>query len=82
MSCLRASSLDRNWRNYFTYTDNYFEYVLGEPGYQGCDQYIVQRLGRQEQNLLTDNDAINVYNKMHTCFRVRVEWRIGGLKYK
>lgn len=46
---------------------------MGDPDYQGRDQYIVQRLGRQEQNLLADNDAINAYSKMHAGFRVQVE---------
>jgi hypothetical protein len=41
--CLRASSLDENWGDYFTHTDNYFEYVLGDLGYQGRILYIVRR---------------------------------------
>ena len=36
-----AFSLDKNWRNYFTHIDNYFEYVLDDPGYQGRNQYII-----------------------------------------
>ena len=82
VSYLHASSLNRNWRDYFTHTNNYFEYVLGDPGYQGRDQYILRRLRRQEQNLLADNDVINAYDNMHVGFRVQVEWGMGGLKRK
>ena len=64
------------------HSDKHFEYFIGDPSYQGRDQYIVQRLGCQEQSLLVDNDVVNTYNKMPTSFRIRVEWGIGGLKCK
>jgi hypothetical protein len=35
VSILRESELDRNWRDYFTYNDNYQEFLLGDPGYLG-----------------------------------------------
>lgn len=56
--------------------------MLGDPIYQGADKCIVRRIGRHEAPENVDKEAINVFNKMHASFRVRVEWGIIGLKRK
>lgn len=64
-------SLNSNWRMCFMHIYNYFEYVLGDHGYQGMDQYIVCRLGHHKVPKNDDNNAINAFNKRHACFRLR-----------
>lgn len=64
------------------HTDEYFEYLLGDPGYIGEEQYIMRRIGQVEVPVGADLAAINAYNKMHSSCRIIVEWGIGGLKRK
>jgi hypothetical protein len=82
VSILRMSPIHQRWREHFTHTDQYFEYLLGDPGYIGTEQYIMRRLGRTELHENVDSPAIDAYNKMHAGFRIKVEWGIGGLKRK
>jgi hypothetical protein len=85
VNCLRHSDISQNWQNYFTITDDYQEYLLGDPGYMGEDAFIMRRVDRREipddadQNELS---AIDAYNKMHAGYRIQVEWGIGGMKRK
>jgi hypothetical protein len=44
--------------------------------------FIMRRVGRREISEGSDVGAIDLYNKMHAGYRVRVEWGIGGLKRK
>jgi hypothetical protein len=39
-------------------------------------------LGKHELTPRHDQNAINVYNKIHVGYKVKVEWGIGRLKYK
>ncbi|KAL3700924.1 hypothetical protein R1sor_018946 [Riccia sorocarpa] len=82
VSILRESDLYKNWRDYFQHDDDYFEYLLGDPGYVGEEQFIMRRVGQREAYEGDDQSVINQFNKMHAGFRVRVEWGIGGLKGK
>lgn len=82
VTILRHSHLFRNWRHHFTHTDEYFEYLLGDPGYLGESMFIMRRLGTHERPPDADDLAITTYNKMHAGYRVQVEWGIGGLKRK
>jgi hypothetical protein len=88
VNILRNSTLHQNWRAYFHHTDEYFEYLLGDPGYLGEDMYIMRRVGSREsiddgpaRNVIEDT-VINAFNKVHAGVRVRVEWGIGGMKRK
>lgn len=82
VNILRNSEFHKNWRDFFTVRDDYFEYLLGDPGYVGEEQYIMRRIGRLEIRENADLSAVTAYNKMHSGFRIQVEWGIGGLKQK
>lgn len=84
VNILRQSSLYRNWRQHFEHRDDYFEYLLGDPGYVGEEMFIMRRIDGREMDE-DDQDqmtAVHAYNAMHGGHRVRVEWGIGGLKRK
>ena len=44
INVLRHSDLNASWREYFTYTNSYFEYLLGDPGYQARETFIMRRV--------------------------------------
>jgi hypothetical protein len=48
VNILRHSALYRDWRAYFEHSDEYFECVLGDPGYIGEEMLIMRRVGRRE----------------------------------
>lgn len=82
VNILRQSDVYHNWRQHFVHEDDYFEYLLGDPGYIGEDHFIMRRVGTLEIAPHANMSAIIAYNKMHAGFRVQVEWGIGGLKRK
>jgi hypothetical protein len=82
VNILRHSNLYREWRDYFTHNDDYFEYVLGDPGYVGEEMFIMRRVGQRKLPEDAQMEAVDMYNRMHAGFRFRVEWGIGGLKRK
>jgi len=74
-----------NWREFFTHNDDYFEFLLGDPGYVGEEMFIMRRIGRREHNIEMNGReirAFDAFNAMHAGFRVQVEWGIGSLKCK
>ncbi|XXQ39249.1 DDE superfamily endonuclease [Plasmodiophora brassicae] len=83
VNCLRQSNLATNWREHFTHDDDeqYFEYLLGDPGYLGMEMFVMGRARDLELEGI-DNDVLRAFNKMHGGYRVRVEWGIGGVKRK
>lgn len=42
VAILRHYLLYREWRQYFTPTDDYFKYMLGDPSYKGKDMFIME----------------------------------------
>ena len=84
VTCLRRSSLYQDWRQFFEHRDDYFEYLLGDPGYVGEDMFIMRRVGRREAVAFADGDmsVIDVFNAVHAGCRVKIEWGIFGLKNK
>ncbi len=54
----------------FLHGDEYFEYLLGDPGYLGEEMFIMRRIGRCQIRLNANQDAIRAYNKMHVGYRV------------
>ena len=42
----------------------------------------MRRVAPRELEENHDETAVNAYNKIHACYRVRLEWIIGGLKQK
>jgi len=82
VNILRASDFHANWRDYFRHDDEYFEYVLGDPGYIGEEMYIMRRVDRREATADGDLSVADAFNAMHAGYRVKVEWGIGGLKPK
>lgn len=81
VTILRHSELHANWRNYFVHEDDYFQYLLGDPGYTGEDMYIMRRIGGREIDPCSEA-VIDAFNSIHAGQRVCVEWGIGGLKRK
>jgi hypothetical protein len=73
-----------NWREYFAHDDanQYFEFLLGDPGYVGADMLILRRVGSNEISQSANMEVVSVFNKMHAGRRIKVEWGIGGLKRK
>ncbi len=55
---------------------------MGKPSYLDEEMFVMHRLGGCEFAPKHDLNVINVFNKMHVNYRVRVEWGIGGLKFK
>ncbi len=82
VNIIHHSAIYQEWCEYFTHWDDYFEYLLVDPGYLGEEMFIMRRMGKQDLPLNADHGVVNVYNKMHVGFRVQVEWEIGGFKKK
>lgn len=57
------------------------EYLLGDPGYFGLDEFILRRVSGRETSS-KNNPVVAEFNKMHAGYRVQVEWGIGGMKMK
>lgn len=74
VTCLHQSKLDPYWRQYFMHTNEYFEMVLGDASYVGADMYILHRMGRMGVPFGVNLPMIDAFNKMHSSFKVRVEW--------
>ncbi len=62
------------------YTNEYFEYLLGDPSYFGGKMFIMHQFEKHKLALGHDVDEVSVFNKMHVNFKMRVEWGIGGLE--
>lgn len=84
VSCLRASQLHGTWRDHFVHNDmdQAFEYVLGDPGYDGTEMYIMRRIQGLEIGEGISQEVVHTWNKMQDGYRIQVEWGIGGLKQK
>ena len=82
VNCLRRSELYQNWREYFEHTDQYFEYLLGDPGYIGEEMFVMHRIRPRTVRPGQQMDAVDAFNAVHGGIRVRVEWGIGGMKRK
>ena len=80
INVLRRSDSAANWCDVFTHRNEYFGYILGNPGYQGLEAFVMHHVAPRELEENQDETAVNAYNKMHTGYKVRVEWGIGGLK--
>ncbi len=48
----------------------------------GEEMFIMRKIGKLEVGSNTNQYVIEVYNTMHVGYKVRMEWRIGGLKRK
>lgn len=81
INCLRRSDLYQNWRDHFQH-DDYFEYVLGDPGYAGEEMFIMHRIRPRVAQPDDNMEAIDAFNAVHAGLRVKVEWGIGGMKRK
>jgi hypothetical protein len=41
VTILRQSNLYKNWQQFFKHRDDYFEYLLGDPGYMGEKMFVM-----------------------------------------
>jgi hypothetical protein len=73
INVLRRFDLAANWRDFFTHRDEYFEYIIGDPRYQGLEAFVIRRVAPRELEENHDETAVNAYNKIHAGYRVRVE---------
>jgi len=73
-------NLYKNWCYFFVHINKYFEYLLGDPSYMGKEMFVMRKIKRCKLTLGHDLAVMNAYNKMHANYKVKVEWRIGGLK--
>jgi len=64
------------------YDDEYFEYLLGDSNHLGEEMFIMRKIGKLEVGSNTNQYAVEAYNTMHMGYKVRMEWKIGGLKRK
>jgi hypothetical protein len=46
------------------------------------NMFVMCHIGKYELALSVDVDEIKVNNKMHMCYRFKVEWGIRGFKHK
>ncbi len=76
------SNVYKNWCQFFMHIDEYFEYLLKDPGYLDEEMFVMFQLGKLKFVHGHDQNVINAYNKMHVGYRVKVEWGIRGLKWK
>jgi hypothetical protein len=58
------------------HTNDFFEYLLGDPGYMDEEMFVMHNFGRHELHV------VHAYHKMHVGYEVQMEWGIGGLKRK
>ncbi len=73
------STIYKEWHQYFTHWDEYYEYLLGDLKYLGEEMFIIKRMWKQKLPLDVNHGAIQAYNKMHVGFKIQMEWGIGGL---
>jgi hypothetical protein len=73
VNIIHHSAIYREWCIYFTHWDDYFKYLLADPGYLGEEMFIMRRMGKQKLPLNADHGVVNVYNKMHVGFS-RSKW--------
>lgn len=80
VTCLSESNLDPNWRQFFAHINEYVEMVLGDVSYIGTNHSLLHRMRKGEIPPCIDcrHHHIDVFNKMHIGYRIRVEWGIGG----
>jgi hypothetical protein len=60
--------------------DAYFEYLLEDPNYMGEEMFVMWWVWEAQAYPLHDLDTWKTYNKMHTKYKIQMEWGIGGLK--
>jgi hypothetical protein len=82
VNIIHHSTIYREWCEYFTHWDDYFNYFLIDPRYLGEEMFIMRRMGKQKLPPNGDHGAITVYNKMHVGFKVQMERGINQLKQK
>lgn len=79
---LRQSKLYKQWRDHFVDTNEYFEYLLGDLAYLGEDKFIKRWIEVRELPPDANLPTVEAYNKKHAGERVKVQWKIEGLKRK
>jgi hypothetical protein len=83
--CLRNTEISIRWRDFFANDpDSHvpLQYLLGDPGYVGLEQFILRRVDRREVPNVDSDPLLRAFNKRHAGQRIAVEWGIGGLKSK
>jgi hypothetical protein len=83
--CLRHTEIATRWREFFSNDPDSVdpvEYLMGDPGYQDLDHFILRRIDRRELPNVDNGPILRAFNKRHAGDRIAVEWGIGGLKMR
>lgn len=64
---LKNSMVKRNWRTLFSNTNEYSEYVLGDHGYIGLENYIIQGLSKVEMRVMDLPRGLAKTFKLYAC---------------
>lgn len=72
----------QNWHQFFAHTNDYFEYLLDDLSSMGEEMIVMWHPRRCELTFGHDLNVIHAYNKMYIGYKMRIEWKIGGLKQK
>jgi hypothetical protein len=59
--------------NFFVHTNEYLEYLIKDPGYLDEEMFVMFQLGKPKLVHGHDQNVINVSNKMHVGYKVKVE---------
>jgi len=62
INVLQGSDLATNWRDFITQRNDYFEYILGDPGYQGLEAFVMCHIAPHKLEGNHDEIAVNAYN--------------------
>lgn len=82
ITILNYSNVYDEYHKRFTATNGYYKYLLGDPSYEGEEQFNMRRLGDWKLSNDADESLVKTYKKMHGGYCVWVKWDIGGLKQK
>lgn len=79
---LRNTKLNTSLRQYFKCgsSDEFQEYLLGDPGYVSSNSYIPRRIDRREFANCGNDPVVNAFSRRHAQQLVEVRWGIGGLQ--
>ncbi len=76
VNILHESNLYKNQHKLFRYTNECFEYLLGDPSYLGEDMFAMQWFVRCKLALGHILNVMQTCNKMHVGYKIWVEWGI------
>lgn len=74
VNVLRHSPIYQDWQNRFVHSDDYQQYLLGDPGYIGEEMFIMRRLDDREMTEGADVRVVNDTRWIQSAGRME-HWR-------